>query len=133
MNKIKTTLIAIAITIFGVEVNAQTSQTKINPQIYVDALSKFDLENLSADTVLFTQIGKRNDSYELSKKDISKFIKLRYRDKQSRFEWHSSSNEGRAIIISQYAKNSRIPIRFFVIFLSYTNDMIVVMEVEENK
>jgi hypothetical protein len=133
MNKLKTAILAIAMTILGVEVNAQKSQTKINPQIYVDALSNFDLENLSADTVLFTQIGKRNDSYELSKKDISKFIKLRYRDKQSRFEWNSSSNEGRAIVISQYAKNSRIPIRFFVIFLSYTNDMIVVMEVEENK
>jgi len=37
------------------------------------------------------------------------------------------------MVISQYARNSRIPIRFFVLFLSYTNDRIVVIEVEENK
>jgi hypothetical protein len=133
MNKLKTTLVAIAITIFGAEVNAQKIQPKINPQVYVEALSNFDLEDLSADTVLFTQIGKRNDSYEVSNKDISKFIKLKYKDKQTRFEWQSSGNSGRAIVISQYARNSRIPIRFFVMFLSYTDNKIVVIEVEENK
>lgn len=133
MNKLKTTIVAIAITIFGAKVNAQTNQTKIDPQVYVDALSDFHLANLCADTVLFTQIGKRNDSYELSKKDISNFIKLKYKDKQTRFEWQSSSNSGKAIVISQYVKNSRIPVRFFVIFLSYTDDKIVVIEVEENK
>jgi hypothetical protein len=133
MNKLKTTIVAIAIAIFGAEVNAQTNQTKIDPQAYVDALSNFYLADLCADTVLFTQIGKRNDSYDVSKKDISKFIKLKYKDKQTRFEWQSSGNSGRAMVISQYARNSRIPIRFFVLFLSYTNDRIVVIEVEENK
>jgi hypothetical protein len=133
MNKLKTTIVAIAIVMFGAEVKAQKPQTKINPQVYVEALSNFDLEELSADTVLFTQIGKRNDSYEVSNKDISKFIKLKYKDKQTRFEWQSSGNSGRAIVISQYARNSRIPIRFFVMFLSYTDNKIVVIEVEENK
>jgi hypothetical protein len=133
MNKLKTTIVAIAIAIFGAEVNAQTNQTKIDPQAYVDALSNFYLADLCADTVLFTQVGKRNDSYDVSKKDISKFIKLKYKDKQTRFEWQSSGNSGRAMVISQYARNSRIPIRFFVLFLSYTNDRIVVIEVEENK
>jgi hypothetical protein len=133
MNKLKTTIVAIAIAIFGAEVNAQTNQTKIDPQAYVDALSNFYLADLCADTVLFTQVGKRNDSYDVSKKDISKFIKSKYKDKQTRFEWQSSGNSGRAIVISQYVKNSRIPIRFFVLFLSYTNDRIVVIEVEENK
>jgi hypothetical protein len=133
MNKLKTTIVAIAIAIFGAEVNAQTNQTKIDPQAYVDALSNFYLADLCADTVLFTQVGKRNDSYDVSKKDISKFIKSKYKDKQTRFEWQSSGNSGRAIVISQYVKNSRIPIRFFVMFLSYTDNRIVVIEVEENK
>jgi hypothetical protein len=133
MNKIKTTIIAIAITIIGSELKAQETQPKIDPQVYVDALSNFNLEGVSADTVLFTQIGKRNDSYELSKEELSKFIKSKYRDKQCRFEWQSSSNSGRAIIISQYTKNSGIPIRFFTLFLSYANNGIVVIEVEENK
>ena len=133
MNKIKTSIIAIAITIFGAEVKAQKPQAKIDPLIYVEALSNFDLERLSADSVLFTQVGKRNDSYDLSKKEISKFIKLRYRDSRCRFEWQSSTNSGRAIIISQYTKNSGIPIRFFTLFLSYTDNKIVVIEVEENK
>lgn len=133
MNKLKTTIIVIVMTIFGAEVKAQSNQTKIDPQVYVDALSNFYLADLCADTVLFTQVGKRNDSYGVSKKDISKFIKLKYKDKQARFEWQSSGNSGRAIVISQYAGNSRIPIRFFVIFLSYTDNKIVVIEVEENK
>ncbi len=133
MNKIKASIIAIAITFFVSEAKAQINKPKIDPQVYVDALSRFNLENLCADTVLLTQIGKRNDSYDLSKKSISRFIKLRYHDSQSRFEWHSSSNEGRAIVISQYSKNSGIPIRFFIIFLSYVNEAIVVIEVEENK
>jgi hypothetical protein len=133
MNKIKASIIAIAITFFVSEAKAQIHKPKIDPQVYVDALSNFYLADLCADTVLLTQIGKRNDSYDVSKKDISKFIKLKYKDKQTRFEWQSSGNSGRAIVISQYVKNSRIPIRFFVMFLSYTDNRIVVIEVEENK
>ena len=133
MNKIKTSIIAIAIIILSSESKAQINQSKIDPQVYVAALSSFNLEDLCADSVLLTQIGKRNDSYDLSKEDISNFIKTKYKDKQCRFEWQSSSNSGKAIVISQYSKNSGIPIRFFTLFLAYNNDMIVVIEVEENK
>jgi hypothetical protein len=133
MNKIKTTIIAIAITILGTEAKAQKLTAKIDPQVYVEALSNFNLEDLSADTVLFTQIGKRNDSYELSKNDISGFLRAKYRDKKTRFEWQSSGSSGRAIVISQYYKKDKIPVRFFVIFLAYSGNKIVVIEVEENK
>jgi hypothetical protein len=58
MNKIKASIIAIAITLFVSEANAQIQKPKIDPQVYVDALSRFNLEDLCADTVLLTQIGK---------------------------------------------------------------------------
>ena len=133
MNKLKTAIIAISMIIFGSGLRAQGRAPKIDPQTYVDALNNFYIQDLCADTVLLTSIGKRNDSYGLAKKDISKFIKKRYNNKESKFEWNSSSNAGRVITLSQYSKNSEIPVRFFVLFLSYTNDRIVVIEVEENK
>lgn len=133
MNKLKIPIIAIMIIIFGSDLRAQSQVPKIDSKAYVDALNNFYIQDLCADTVLLTSIGKRSDSYDLDKKDVSKFIKKRYYDKQSRFEWDSSSNIGRVITISQYSKNPDVPVRFFTLFLSYINDRIVVIEVEENE
>lgn len=104
-----------------------------NSESIVNDFSKFRYKNICSDTVLVTQIGKRNRSKDLTNQELKKWMFKNYFNRELEFALDGILNDGYVIIIAQYRKTNNIPVRFFTLFLSHDTGKIVVIEIEENQ
>lgn len=85
----------------------------VNSEFIVKEFSKFRYREICSDTVLATQIGKRNRSKDLTKEQLKKWMLKNYFSRELEFALHGIMNDGYVIVIGQYSERNNLPVRFF--------------------
>jgi hypothetical protein len=77
---------------------------RINTDQVIKQFSRFRYKDICADTVLVTQLGKRNRSKDLTVNELQKWMYKNYHLKNYKFGISAVVNDGCVIIIGQYSK-----------------------------
>jgi hypothetical protein len=105
----------------------------IDSEIILNSFSNLAFREIVEDTVLFTTLGKKSKSLDLTREEFKEYIFRNYFQSNLKFRLSSVTNDGYAILLEQYLEDREIPMRTFTLFLSHKTGKIIVVEIEENK